>query len=129
MNRYLFRIQRELSGLNDVENWFGDSRDRLVTFLGVLVEGTEYSFKKNTTDSSAKILELWKKGETNRRMGLVLHPRKQEIGAFFNLEFYNSLREYLVLPDNQRKDKTQPHMVVSLEQIWLVIRVATEVLE
>ena len=122
-------IQKVSSGLDNLDNWFGDPRERLVNFLGVLVKNSAYSLRINTTDTTKKILELWRDGTPYRIMGIELHPLKQEVGAFFNASFYNSIRKYVVLPENQRANKKQPHITITLDQVWLVVRVATEMLD
>lgn len=123
-----FKKQLEKSGLNDYENWKGDPRERLISFLSPLTEKSNYYLKINTTDTTKKILELWREGDSRRKMGMQLHPVAQTPKAFFEPEFYSLLKTYLCLPENQREDKKQPHVIISLEQIWLIVYVATGIL-
>lgn len=127
-NKTSFLLQMEKAGLDDFDNWYGDPRDRLIAMFSPIVEGSNYSFRLNTTDSTGKILELVREGDDRRIMGVDLHPKNQNVGAFFNYEFYEKLRRYIILPENQKTYRTQPHVTLALEDVWLVLRVAVELI-
>ncbi len=128
-NKTLFQLQVEKVGLDDFDNWYGDPRDRLLAMLSPVIEGSEYSLRMNTTDSSGKLLELVRNGSDRRIMGFDLHPKNQNVGAFFNQDFYDKLRRFIVLPENQKAYRlTQPHVTLTLEDVWLILRVASELI-
>ena len=128
-NKTLFQSQVEKVGMDDFDNWYGDPRDRLLVLFSPAIEGSEYSLRINTTDSSGKLLELVRNGSDRRIMGFDLHPKNQNVGAFFNQDFYDKLRRFIVLPENQKTYRlTQPHVTLTLEEVWLILRVATELI-
>ena len=112
------------SGLNNAENWKGDPRGRLETMLAPLIEGSEYYFKQNKTDSSSKILELYRNGKGKRLMGVV-GKRDMTINAFFDKDFYNDILKSVTLPENKYPKKSQPHVTISLNKLWNVMCAVT----
>ena len=88
------------------------------------MEGSEYYFKHNVTDSSSHILELYRNGERKRIMGFA-GKRDMTINVFFNPDFYNFLRKSVDLPENEKAYRSQPHMNIPLKKLWDVICVAT----
>ena len=128
-NKTLLQLQLEKVGLDNFDNWYGDPRDRLLMMLSPVLDGSNYSLRINTTDSSGKIMELVRGVDDRRIMGFALHPKNRNVGAFFNQDFYNKLGRYIVLPENQKPYRlTQPHVTLTLEEVWLVLRVATEII-
>lgn len=113
------------SGLNFPENWEGDIRPRLENLLQPLIEDSSCWLRMNYTDTTKKTLELWKKGDTRRIMGFSGRQRNMNIHAFFNQFFYDEVRRTVPLMDNERPKKSQPHIHMSLEQLWNVVCIAT----
>lgn len=120
-----FKEQVEACGLNIPDNWVGDIRPRLERFLKPLVDGSSCWLRMNYTDTTKKTIELWRTGDSRRVMGFSGRQHKMNIHAFFNQDFYNDVRRKVSLMDNERPKKTQPHIHMSLEQLWNVICVAT----
>ncbi len=120
----LYNIQLSKAGLDIKDNWKGDPRDRFIKLFAPLTDGSEYYFKRNTTDSSGKLLELYRNGESKRVM---LFKGKQDmtIGVAFNGDFYNYIKQTVDLPENQKSYRTQPHMDLSLTKLWNVVCAAT----
>ena len=117
-------LVRSLS-LDQLETWRQDVRPLLQKLFAPLVEGTEFYLSVNTTDTRSKILELHKIGVPKRLVGFS-GKQNMEIIAFFNADFYNQIRMRVPLPDNQRPNKTQPHVIISLQTLWNVICAATD---
>lgn len=120
----LYEKQLENAELNIPNNWKGDMRPRFKRMLDVLLTESEYYLVDNTTDTSGKILELYKKDAKSRIMGFS-GKRDMTIPAFFNKEFYNQINKIIQLPENTRPNKTQPHVTLTTEELWNVICVAT----
>ena len=121
--------QLEKSGLNIPDNWEGDVRNRLQRLINPLIEKTAVSTRINTTDRTKKILEIWKVGHSKRVMGVGGVRKDMNLNAFFNRYFYEEVSQKVQLRDNERPEKTQPHLHISLEQFWNIICVATGNLE
>ena len=115
-----FDRQVAAAGLSDPETWKNDVRFAFQRAFSPVLLGTEYYFVVNTKDSSAKILELHKKGIPRRIMGFA-GKQNMEINAFFNKEFYNRIRNHVELPDNKYPNKSQPHVTISLKTLWNVL--------
>ena len=128
LNNYpVFKSQLEKSGLDKIENWFGDPRERLICLLQPLIEKSDYRLRINTTDKSAKILELCPNENSARVMGIALHPTKKDVGAFLDLALFEELNRYLILPQENKKPlHKQHHCSLSLEQVWLIVRVIVD---
>lgn len=120
-----YEKQLKLSGMDNLNNWKGDPRERLITLFEPLISDSGFEFIVNMTDSSSKILELYRKGKKKRIMGIAAKAREEEIGVFFNAVFYEEINRVIDLPENQRKNKTQPHMKLPLYIVWNIICVAT----
>ena len=110
--------------LDRPESWRQDVRPLLQKLFAPLVEGTDFYLSVNTTDTRSKILELHRNGASKRLLGFS-GKQNMEIAAFFNADFYNQIRMRVPLPDNQRPNKTQPHVTISLQTLWNVICAAT----
>lgn len=119
-----YNLQIKKAELEDSDNWKGDPRNRFEIMFRPLIEGSEYYFRHNTTDSSARILELYRNGESKRIMGFS-GKQNMTVNVFFNLDFYNFIKESVNLPENKRATKTQPHMNISPAKLWDVICAAT----
>lgn len=120
----LFMAQINESGLGIADNWKGDPRDRFVKLLRPLVNDSEYYFEYNMTDSSGKFLELYKRGLRKR---LLLFKGKQDmtLGVAFNRDFYDAIAQKVKIPENKRPNKTQPHVDLTLAELWNIICAAT----
>lgn len=120
----LFEAQVDACELNIPDNWKGDPRDRFVKLLRPLVNDSEYYFEYNMTDSSGKFLELYKRGVRKR---LLLFKGKQDmtLGAAFNRDFYDAIVQKAKIPENKRPNKTQPHVDLTLAELWNIICAAT----
>ena len=110
--------------LDRTESWRQDVRPLLQELFAPLVDDTDFYLSVNTTDTRSKILELHKNGAPKRLLGFS-GKQNMEINAFFNTDFYNQIRMRVPLPDNQRPNKTQPHVTISLQTLWNVICAAT----
>lgn len=119
-----FERQIKAMGLSNSDAWERDVRQMLENALTPILEGSEYYFAENHTDSSAEILELHKEGIPYRLMGFAC-KKNMEIKAFFNKEFYDMVRSIMELPDNKYPNKTQPHIEISLKTLWNVLCTAT----
>lgn len=123
-----YENQFKESGLNESENWKGDPRGRFEIMFAPLIENSEYYFKRNTIDSSSKILELYRNDKARRVMGFA-GKRDMTINTFFNAKFCDYIRESVTLPENKHPNKSQPHMTISLNKLWNVICAATGKME
>ncbi len=101
-----------------------DIRNKLISLFNPLLENTDYYFKINTTDSSGKILEVYREGNPKRIMG-ISGKRNMIIGVFFNPDLYAELRKKIDIPDNQKAYRSQPHVRISLEHLWNIMCVLT----
>lgn len=119
-----FKYQIEKEELNIPNNWKGDPRTKFINVFKPLVANSEFTFKLNTTDSSSKILELYKNGENKRIMGMS-GKQDMSLNVFFNPDFYKAINAYIDLPENEKVYRSQPHMNLTFEQVWNVICVAT----
>lgn len=120
----LFDRQVKLFGLDVPDTWKGDPRTKMISLFSPIIENTEFSFKINTTDTSGKILELYRERTKRRVMGIA-GKRDMQVGVFFNADFFDSVKNIAELPENQRPNKTQPHMKISLRKTWNVLCAAT----
>ena len=119
-----YENQYREAGLNDSDNWKGDPRGRFETMFDPIIEGSEYHFKRNTKDSSSKILEFYRNDEKKRIMGFA-GRRDMTISIFFNSDFCDYIRKSVILPENRNPKKRQPQMNISLNKLWNVLCAAT----
>ncbi len=119
-----FQSQFDKSGLIDENKWIDDPRSGFEVLYGPLIEGTEYYFERNTTDSSTKIIELHKRGETKRIMGFS-GKRDFSIRAFLNQDFYDYIVLFMDLPEDEKDYRSQPHINIRLKTVWNILCVAT----
>ncbi len=124
MKEISYDLQLKEAELDVQDNWKEDPRDRFIRLFKPLTDDSEYYFKHNTTDSSGKLLELYKNGE-DRRVLLFKGKQDMTIGAAFNGEFYQFIKQTVDLPDNRLPNKSQPHVNMSLKMLWDVICAAT----
>lgn len=128
----LFLRQLQDYNLDTPDGWEGEYRDRLIAMLNPLLEGTDYYFKKNTTDTKnghSKLTELWKTGIKKRRMGFEYKktkPENEKIHSFFNLSFYNEISSRMDFPERTKFKGNQPYYSWSLIGLWNLICVTTE---
>lgn len=119
----LFKAQIEKAQLQIRSNWRGDIRPKLAIMMEPLIEGSEYYLVNNYTDTKKQILELHKKGINKRLLGFS-GKMDTSIAAFFNKGFYDQINTVIELPENRLPNKTQPHVTLTVEQLWNVICVA-----
>ncbi len=116
-----------IHGINDPENWRGDARNMFIQMLAPLVEGTEYTVKKNDKDHSSYIVDLWKEGFNKRVLGFFGLCRTQEIQVFINQKFWNEIKQNTAsLPDNEVYKKSQYYMRLTFKQLWDVVQALTK---
>ena len=125
MMEHNYQYYLEKSGLDDPENWKGDPRDRFITLLSPLVEGSPYYLNVNTTDTKSKILELRESPKRGGRLIGFDGKQDQTVGAFMNLDAYEEVTKIYPLPENGKPNKKQPHFRISLEGLWNIICVLT----
>lgn len=121
---YLYNEQISNYGMTIKNNWKGDPRERFIGIFKPLLDGTEYFFKVNTTDSSGKILEVYVQNNPKRIMG-ISGRSDMDVNIFFNPDLYKTISARIDLPGNQKAYRSQPHMVLSLETVWNVLCVLT----
>ncbi|MBE6035007.1 MAG: hypothetical protein E7222_09985 [Clostridiales bacterium] len=118
-NVKLFESQVVKAELDEDSSWEGDPRKNFRTMIEPLINGSVYELKDNTTDTSSHILEFYKDGSRRRIMGIGGVKRTKKIKAFFNINLYNELRQKMDgIPDNERPNKSQPHITIDLELLW-----------
>ena len=120
----MFEEQLSEAGLDVLDNWKGDVRLRLEAMLSVLVEDTPYSFRLNRTDGSSRILELHRLDHAGRLAGFI-GKRDGTITAFFNRGFYDEVNQRVALPENMWPSKSQPHVKLTVAELWNVMCAAT----
>ncbi len=118
-----FEKENEL-GLNIPDEWKDDVRPKFIALFSPLLKGTEYRFETNRTDSTSKILEVYREGNPKRIMG-ISGKRGMILWVFFNPDLYQELRKRIDIPDNQQPNRSQPHVKISLEHLWNIICVLT----
>ncbi len=89
-NVYEERVRRV--GLNIPDMWKGDSRPKFVELFMPLLEGSVFSIKNNMTDSSAKILEVYRAGNPRRIMGMT-GLKSMNMRVFFNPDLHAELQK------------------------------------
>ena len=123
----MFKYSDQLakSGLSNPLNWEGDMRPRIVKLVEPLLENSKYYWRMNETDSSSRILEFWKIGDTHRSMGVDGKKNDLNLGSFFNSDFHKEVSRYLAFDNLKTSTKKPRHYRISLEFFWNVICVAT----
>lgn len=104
-------------GLDVPNNWKGDIRGMLEMLFESIIDDTDISFLENKTDGNNHILEIWKEGYKNR-IGGIATLRSMECWIFLSKDFFMAAQNRLGLPDNMKKNYSQPHIKVSLETVW-----------
>lgn len=117
--------QLEKVGLDIPNNWRGDIRKQLTVLFDTLVKGSDYSIKINESDSTKIGMNLYYKDAERRCMGF-----EKMDGMMFKIfptkKFYEELMyKYKVeLPAPDPK-KSQPHMKVTVKQLWELLYIIT----
>ena len=124
MSETSYDLQVKETELDLPDSWEEDPRDKFIKQFSPLIEGSDFYFVKNVTDSNGKLLELYKNG-VKKRVLVFKGKQNMTIGAAFNKEFYQFIKQTINLPENRRPNKTQPHIDISLKTLWNVICVAT----
>lgn len=123
-DRISYEKQLRKAGLNDSDNWKSDPREKFEVMFAPLIEGSEYYFKRNSTDSTSKILELYRNNAPKRIMGFTA-KQNMTINVFFNSDFCDYIMKSVTLPPNKNPKKIQPQMNISLNKLWNVLCAAT----
>jgi hypothetical protein len=108
--------QLHKTGLDNPDNWKGDIRDRLLLLLEPLVNGTDFTIKMNTTDTTSQVLDLFYKDDARRSMGFG-KTKDRNFRVFPVKSFYEENKDKIEFLSIDPKKK-QIHMDMTLEQFW-----------
>ena len=106
----------KLNELDMPQNWVGDNRDKLLSLLEPIIRGTDFSIRKNLTDTTKNGLNLFYKNEPRRCMGFG-KIKNMGILIYPTTSFYEEILNKVKLHEPDPK-KSQPHIKMTLIEFW-----------
>lgn len=117
MSNSIYLQQVNMAGLDIECNWRKDARERFVTMLSPVVEGTDYELVLNQTDKSSHLVEV-RNRQTGKREFFFRKLCDMRVNGVFDREAYARTKAFMELPENERPNKTQIYVHLSNEEMW-----------
>ena len=106
----------KITGLDIPINWKGDIRDQLLMLFDPIIRGTDFTIRKNETDTTKHGLNLFYKNEIKRCMGFEKISGMSFL-VFPTKIFLEEISHKTRLPEKNPK-KAQAHMKMTLKEFW-----------
>lgn len=119
----VFQAQMKKFESNYAENWKTDTQKNLISFFEPILYSSAYRLEPNLTDTTKKGVNLFVQDESKRVMGF--EKKKHNLLFIYpTTQFYETFKHKIKLREPNEK-KSQPHIDVSLKELWNILCIVT----